>query len=184
MTPLDWLGCKTSTQTYLFDCAYRDMCGYKLGWIRYFECVEKMLDEGKYCRPWSDRVVLFLSLCNRMQRIIIKISYITFVGSLVDNKWAILFLLLSLSVPCENRVDTCNVNCLLEILRDDNLHYMFLRVGWALQKHAYSNILTIWPQKKNENFQIKNSDVFHISAQNIHCGYLLELHQWGIRTAS
>ena len=29
-------------------------------------------------------------------------------------------------------------------------------------------------QKKNENFQIKNSDIFHISAQNIDCGYSLE----------
>ena len=28
---------------------------------------------------------------------------------------------------------------------------------------------------KNENFQIKNSDIFHISAQNIDCGYSLEL---------
>ena len=28
--------------------------------------------------------------------------------------------------------------------------------------------------KKNENFQIKNSDIFHISAQNIDCGYSLE----------
>ena len=28
---------------------------------------------------------------------------------------------------------------------------------------------------KNENFQIKISDIFHISAQNIDCGYLLEL---------
>ena len=28
--------------------------------------------------------------------------------------------------------------------------------------------------QKNENFQIKNSDIFHISAQNIDCGYLLE----------
>ena len=27
---------------------------------------------------------------------------------------------------------------------------------------------------KNENFQIKNSDIFHISAQNIDCGYPLE----------
>ena len=27
---------------------------------------------------------------------------------------------------------------------------------------------------KTENFQIKNSDIFHISAQNIDCGYLLE----------
>ena len=28
--------------------------------------------------------------------------------------------------------------------------------------------------KKNENFQIKNSDIFHISAQNTDCGYSLE----------
>ena len=27
---------------------------------------------------------------------------------------------------------------------------------------------------KNENFQIKNPDIFHISAQNIDCGYSLE----------
>ena len=31
-------------------------------------------------------------------------------------------------------------------------------------------------QPKKENFQIKNSDIFHISAQNIDCGYLLEPH--------
>ena len=29
-------------------------------------------------------------------------------------------------------------------------------------------------KKKNENFQIKNSNIFHISAQNIDCGYPLE----------
>ena len=28
--------------------------------------------------------------------------------------------------------------------------------------------------RKNENFQIKKSDIFHISAQNIDCGYSLE----------
>ena len=43
----------------------------------------------------------------------------------------------------------------------------------SLRKHAYSNILKILPPK-NENFQIKNSDIFHISAQNIDCGYLSE----------
>ena len=32
---------------------------------------------------------------------------------------------------------------------------------------------------KNENFQMKNSDVFHISAQNIDCGYSLEPPRWG-----
>ena len=43
----------------------------------------------------------------------------------------------------------------------------------ALRKHAYINILKILPPK-NENFQIKNSDIFHISAQNIDCGYSLD----------
>ena len=43
----------------------------------------------------------------------------------------------------------------------------------TLRKQAYSNILKILPPK-NENFQIKNPDIFHTSAQNIDCGYLLE----------
>ena len=44
----------------------------------------------------------------------------------------------------------------------------------SLRKHAYSNILKILPPK-NENFLIKKkSDIFHISAQNIDCGYSLE----------
>ena len=42
-----------------------------------------------------------------------------------------------------------------------------------LRKHAYSNILKILPPK-NENFQIIFFDIFHISAQNIDCGYSLE----------
>ena len=42
-----------------------------------------------------------------------------------------------------------------------------------LQKHAYSNIPKIL-LPKNENFQIKNSDILQISAQNIDCGYSLE----------
>ena len=43
----------------------------------------------------------------------------------------------------------------------------------SLRKHDYSNILKIL-LLKDENFQIKNSDIFHISAQNIDCGYSLE----------
>ena len=43
----------------------------------------------------------------------------------------------------------------------------------TLRKHAYSNILKMSPSK-NENFQIKNSDIFHTSSQNIDCGYSLE----------
>ena len=45
----------------------------------------------------------------------------------------------------------------------------------SLRKHAYLNILyTYILLPNNENFQIKNSDILHISAQNIDCGYTLE----------
>ena len=33
--------------------------------------------------------------------------------------------------------------------------------------------------QKIKKIQIKNSDIFHISAQNIDCGYLLEPPLWG-----
>ena len=46
----------------------------------------------------------------------------------------------------------------------------------TLRKHAYSNILKFLPQT-NKTFQIKNSDIFLTSAQNIDCGVL-------VRTAS
>ena len=44
---------------------------------------------------------------------------------------------------------------------------------YTLRKQAYSNILKIL-QPKPENFKMKNSDIFHIFAQNIDCGYSLE----------
>ena len=43
----------------------------------------------------------------------------------------------------------------------------------ALRKQAFSNILKILPQK-SDFFSDKNSDIFHISAQNIDRGYSLE----------
>ena len=57
--------------------------------------------------------------------------------------------------------------------------HTFQKLPIPLRKHAYSNILKILPPK-NENFMIKNSDIFIISAQkqivhkNIDCGYSLE----------
>ena len=48
----------------------------------------------------------------------------------------------------------------------------------TLRKHTYSNILKIL-QPKKENFQVKKSDIFHMSAQNIDCEYLLEPPQRG-----
>ena len=43
----------------------------------------------------------------------------------------------------------------------------------TLRKHPYSNILKI-VQTKTGKFPDKTYDIFHISAQNIDCGYSLE----------
>ena len=53
------------------------------------------------------------------------------------------------------------------------MKWIGLVVTKTLRKHAYSNILRNLPPK-NENFQVKKSDIFHISAQNIDCGYSLK----------
>ena len=58
------------------------------------------------------------------------------------------------------------------LLADSEVPHQTARM-LPLRKHAYSSILKILPPK-NENFQIKNPDIFHISAQNIDCGHSLE----------
>ena len=55
------------------------------------------------------------------------------------------------------------------MLRLINIYVLAL----LLRKQAYSNILKFLPPK-NENLQMKNTDNFHISAQNIDCVYSLE----------
>ena len=50
--------------------------------------------------------------------------------------------------------------------------------NFITKKNACSNILKILP-RKYENFLVKNSDIFHTSAQNIDCGYLLDPHRRG-----
>ena len=52
------------------------------------------------------------------------------------------------------------------------------RRGITFRKHAYSNILKISPPK-TESFQTRFWFFFHISAQNIDCGYSLEPHRRG-----
>ena len=43
-----------------------------------------------------------------------------------------------------------------------------------MKTSLFKYVETFATKKKNENFQIKNSDIFHISAQKIDCGYSLE----------
>ena len=49
---------------------------------------------------------------------------------------------------------------------------------FALRNHAYSNIPKILPAR-NVNLLDKNSDISRTSAQNIDCGYSLELLRQG-----
>ena len=58
------------------------------------------------------------------------------------------------------------------IYRQDKT-YVFDDKKLSLRKHAYSNILKMFPPK-NENFHIKISHILHISDQNIDRGYSLE----------
>ena len=51
--------------------------------------------------------------------------------------------------------------------------YCSHKILTTLRKHAYLNILKILP-RKYENFQMKKTDIFHISAQNKDCGYSLK----------
>ena len=45
---------------------------------------------------------------------------------------------------------------------------------WSHYENTPIQLYWKFYHQKNENFQIKNSDIFHISAQNIDCGYSLE----------
>ena len=74
-------------------------------------------------------------------------------------------------------LNICFLELSEEFLRDSKtishgiaLHMFHIchRLLFSLRKHAYSDILKILPPR-NVNFQIKKSDIFHISAQNIDC---------------
>ena len=57
-------------------------------------------------------------------------------------------------------------------------HSLYYRTK-TLRKHAYSRLYIENFTSKTENFQIKNSDIFQISAQNIDRGYSLEAPRRG-----
>ena len=57
--------------------------------------------------------------------------------------------------------------------KQKKVYYEWFYSCMSLRKHAYSNILEISPPK-TESFQIKILIFFHITAQNIDCGYSLE----------
>ena len=100
-------------------------------------------------------------------------SFIVFMFCDINHKWvkALAFVFDSSNYLIKKLSSVINrfKVCFLEFVQNIHL-YLFVS---SLRKHAYSNTLKILPPK-NENFQIKNSDIFQISAQNIDCGYSLE----------
>ena len=72
--------------------------------------------------------------------------------------------------------------CLVKGLKCLLLHLtlVLLNPGFPcpLRKHAYFKYTENFATKKS-NFLIKNSDILHISAQTIDCGYSLELPRRG-----
>ena len=62
---------------------------------------------------------------------------------------------------------------LFSVLRVSYRNNLLLNVLFITKTRLFKYIEN-FTTKKNENFQIKNSDIFHISAQNIDCRYSLE----------
>ena len=83
----------------------------------------------------------------------------------------------SLVFSSETYDQQCEINVHLGMSTQQTLISMGIHVI-SLRKHAYSDVLKISPPKEWK-FSDKNSDLFHISAQNIYCGYSLELPQQG-----
>ena len=46
--------------------------------------------------------------------------------------------------------------------------------GYITKTRLFKYIENFTTKKKKEKFQTKNTDIFHISSQNIDCGYSLE----------
>ena len=58
-------------------------------------------------------------------------------------------------------------------------YLLFIFLYFSITKTRLFKYTENFTSQKNENFQIKNSDIFHISAQNLDCGYSLELPRQG-----
>ena len=91
-----------------------------------------------------------------------------------ENASRLIFLLTNVSSFCIAHCKSCSHFCRKNNVFENTLattvnEFIINELVKPLQKHAYSTILENF-SPKNENFQIKNSDIFHISAENIDCG--------------
>ena len=74
-------------------------------------------------------------------------------------------------------VESIMVPCEVSLTQDDVTQPMYCFITLMQCCHYENTPIQIhWEfyHKKNENFQIKKSDIFHVFAQNIDCGHSLE----------
>ena len=79
--------------------------------------------------------------------------------------WGSIFKLCYIQKPSYNEPDVLkryNIQCHHIVQIKEHYENIPIQIYWKFY------------HQKNENFQIKYSDIFHISAQNIDCGYSLE----------
>ena len=100
--------------------------------------------------------------------------------SIKHDRWTILAALRHGCFSSTPRFTSINITiwniyrlCIDKIIINSYKYSLHVSTVLSFREHAYSNILKIW-SPKNESFQMKNSSSFHISAQNIDCGYSLE----------
>ena len=70
-------------------------------------------------------------------------------------------------------------NCVFDISNIVTLHAVIKCFLFFHYENMPIQIYRKFHLQKNENFQVKNSDSFKISAQNIDCGYSVEPHRRG-----
>ena len=110
-----------------------------------------------------------------MERAVIRFQNLCFHEEIRKYSWALIKVITNKPLHKDNNLMMYTTST----ASDQPAHLQkIIWVYTALQKHAYSNILKISPPE-NWKFSDKNSDIFHISAQNIDCGYSLELPHWG-----
>ena len=77
----------------------------------------------------------------------------------------------SSSSTCVGEISAISMKC---IEPQSYASSLFHEPGFRIIMKTPIQIYRKFHLQKTENFQIKSSDIFHISAQNIDCGYSLE----------
>ena len=103
--------------------------------------------------------------------------FICIVWQTSNMKWQALFFLKTNLIFLSNLRVNIHISLLLSFFSVAT-DYFLLQFCLAITKALLFKYIENFTTKKGK-FSDENSNIFHISAQNIDCGYLLEPPQWG-----